>query len=109
MVEDDDARFRALGSPVRRHLLRLVRDEARPVGDLAKALGVSQPATSQHLGLLLEAGLVTVEPDGRRRLYRADPVALADVQAWFTSYWSDSLESLAGVAERRARGRSVAS
>ena len=90
-------------------VLRLIRDEPMPVGDLARELSVSQPAVSQHLAVLRDAGLVTVEPDGRRRLYRADTAALADVQAFFDDYWSDSVDRLATAAERAAANRRVAS
>jgi DNA-binding transcriptional ArsR family regulator len=95
---DDDDRFRALANPTRRTLLRLVRDDARPVGELAVAAGVSQPATSQHLAVLRDAGLVTVEVDGRRRLYRADLESLADLRRFFDEYWSTSVDRLASVA-----------
>jgi DNA-binding transcriptional ArsR family regulator len=97
----DDA-FRALASPVRRELLRLVRDEGRAVGDLASATAASQPATSQHLSQLREAGLVTVEVDGRRRLYRADLRAIGEVRVFFDDYWISSVDRLAAAAERAA-------
>ncbi|MEZ5226346.1 MAG: metalloregulator ArsR/SmtB family transcription factor [Acidimicrobiales bacterium] len=69
---DDDDRFKALANETRRRTLRLVRDDAWPVGALAEELGVSQPAMSQHLAVLRDAGLVAVEVDGRRQLYRAN-------------------------------------
>ncbi len=106
---NQDARFRALANPARRELLRLVRDSARPVGELAGALGVTQPAASQHLAILREAGLVDVSVDGRRRLYRANPVALTEVRGWFDEYWSTSIDRLAVVAERQAGARRSAS
>lgn len=107
-VADGDG-FRALASPTRRALLRLVRDEAQAVGALAERLEVSQPAVSQHLAVLREAGLVTVEPDGRRRLYRADVAALTALRAFFDDYWSDAIDRLATAAERVAAERAAAS
>ncbi len=104
-----DARFRALASPSRRALLRLVRDEPRPVGELAAELGISQPATSQHLGILRDAGLVVAAANGRQRLYRSDPDAITDVRAWFDEYWSSSLERLDRAARRAAIVRRSAS
>jgi DNA-binding transcriptional ArsR family regulator len=109
LVVCDDDRFRALANPTRRALLRLVRDEARPVGELASELGASQPATSQHLAVLREAGLVTVEADGRRRLYRADLASLAEVRRFFDEYWSSSIDRLAAVAESDGAARRRAS
>ncbi|MDW3216424.1 MAG: metalloregulator ArsR/SmtB family transcription factor [Ilumatobacteraceae bacterium] len=107
-VANDDG-FRALASPTRRTLLRLVRDEAQPVGALAEQLAISQPAVSQHLAVLRDAGLVSVEPDGRRRLYRADTDALLELRGYFDGYWSDAVDRLADVAERAARQRQAAS
>ena len=100
-----DDRFRALANPSRRRLLHLVRDESRAVGALADDLGISQPAVSQHLGILRNAGLVTVDVDGPRRLYRVDPVAIDDVRAWFDAYWAASLDRLAVAAEHAAGSR----
>lgn len=108
VVACDDG-FRAMANPNRRELLRLVRDEAQPVGELADRLGVSQPAVSQHLAVLRDAGLVTVAPDGRRRLYRADAEAVAEMRSYFDEYWSDAVDRLAQHAERVAARRAVAS
>jgi DNA-binding transcriptional ArsR family regulator len=107
-VVDDDG-FRALASPTRRALLRLVRDEAQAVGALAERLRMSQPAVSQHLAVLREAGLVVVEPDGRRRLYRADVAALCELRAFFDDYWSHAIDRLADAAEHVAAERAAAS
>ena len=108
-IVDDDARFRALANPTRRTLLRLVRDDALPVGALADELDMTQPAVSQHLAVLREAGLVQVEPAGRRRLYRADSASIAELRQFFDGYWSQSVDRLAGAAERRAGEREAAS
>ena len=106
---NDDEGFKALASPTRRALLRLVRDEAQPVGVLAERLDVSQPAVSQHLAVLRDAGLVTVEPDGRRRLYRADIAAVSELRSFFDGYWSGAVDRLADAAERAASQRRVSS
>lgn len=105
----DDARFRALASRTRRDLLALVADEPQPVGSLARQLSVTQPAVSQHLGVLRDAGLVTVQRHGRHRLYRADLASISEVRQYFDQYWSSAVDRLADVAESRATHRSVAS
>lgn len=105
----DDNRFKALAHPARRSLLRLVRDEARPVGELAAAIEVSQPATSQHLAVLRDAGLVTVEQAGRSRLYRADTAALSELRQFFDDFWSTAADRLQTVAETAAAERRRAS
>ena len=89
--------FEALAEPHRRSILDLLREGERPAGDLVEALGVSQPGVSKHLKVLREAGLVSVRPDGQRRLYRLEPRRLADVAGWlepFREFWADKLDAL---------------
>lgn len=105
----EDAAFKALASPARRRVLTLVRDRPCPVGELAEHLGVSQPAVSQHLAVLRDAGLVTVEASGRQRLYRADHDQIAAVRSFFDVYWESSLARLADAAESAAALRQEAS
>src|ERR671913_244203 len=79
----DEARvLDALGDHTRRAVLELLRGGERSVRELTDATGVSQPAVSQHLRVLREAGLVTVRPEGTRRLHRVDLDGLADLRAW---------------------------
>ncbi|MCP3935804.1 MAG: winged helix-turn-helix transcriptional regulator [Actinomycetia bacterium] len=108
-VDVQDERFRALANRSRRRLLVLVRDEERSVGGLASELDVSQPATSQHLAVLRDAGLVDVRVDGRRRLYRANTDQVAAAQEFFDEYWSSSLDRLAAAAEQTAKRRNISS
>lgn len=109
VVVSDDDRFKALANGRRRALLRLVRDEPQQVGAIAAELGISQPAASQHLALLRDAGLVTVRVDGRHRWYGADHEALHEVRSFFDEYWSSAVDRLADVAERSASRRRSAS
>ena len=109
MVVRDDDPFKALANDRRRAVLRLVRDEPRQVGAIAAELGLSQPAASQHLAVLRDAGLVTVRVDGRRRWYQADLDALAQVRSFFDDYWSGAVDRLDDAAERAADARRSAS
>lgn len=56
-----------LAQPIRRSILGRLRDGERLVGELAQALGLTQPLTSKHLRVLRDAGFVTVRVDGPRR------------------------------------------
>ena len=56
--------------------------------------------------MLREAGLVTERRDGTRRLYRARPERLAEVQAFVASFWDESLAQIKSSAETDARRRS---
>ncbi len=98
----------AFAEPTRRAILdRLVEGE-RAVSELVAALDASQPSISQHLRVLLDAGLVTVRRDGRRRIYRASPEGLAHVRAEVERYWQaavaqmkDDLEQPASTTARK--------
>lgn len=90
----------ALADRTRRELMRLVRVDERSAGSLAAAFPtISRPAVSQHLRVLHEAGLVTVRPDGPRRLYRASAEALAPVSNFIDDMWGDRLQRLKRAAE----------
>ena len=94
--------FEAIAEPNRRAILDLLRTGERPAGDLVEATGLSQPGVSKHLKLLREAGLVSVRPDGQRRLYRLEPGELAVLDDWlrpFRSFWADRLDALANHLE----------
>ena len=86
-----------LHEPRRRAILDLLRQRPHLVGELADALGLTQPATSKHLKVLRDAGLVAVEVDGPRRRYRLRPEPLAALDAWLAPYrwmWADRLDHL---------------
>ena len=89
--------FEVLAEPNRRRILDLLRVAERPVGELARALDVSQPAVSKHLRVLREAGLVDVRPEAQQRLYRVRPEPLRAIDDWLEPYrrlWSERLDDL---------------
>ena len=71
----------ALGSPVRREILGLTWDRDLAVGDIGAAFEVTGATISQHLGVLREAGLVSMVVDGNFRRYRANQAALRGLDA----------------------------
>ena len=85
--------------PRRREILRLLWDRELSVGEVASRFPVSFAAVSLHLGVLREAGLVSVRPDGKRRLYRANRDALARLVPMLETMWRQDLDRLAAVAE----------
>ena len=101
-----DATLQALAEPRRRAILAMIRDRELPAGEIASRFDVSRPAISQHLSVLRDAGLVTERRAGTRRLYRARPSGLADIRAWFESFWDEGLERLTGAAEAEAEATS---
>jgi DNA-binding transcriptional ArsR family regulator len=83
--------LRAIANPRRRAILELVWDGERDAGELARASGLSAPAASQHLRVLREAGLVHVRAQGNRRLYRSDPVRMAELREALEAFWGERL------------------
>ena len=67
------ASLRALGHPARLAALRtLARRECCPCGDVVRALPLAQSTVSEHLKVLVAAGLVAARPDGQRTSYQID-------------------------------------
>src|SRR3954463_8168490 len=104
--------FDVLGDPVRRRILELLatgEQSSGAVTDVVRAeFGISQPAVSQHLRVLREAGFATVRPEGARRLYAVSPEPLQEVDAWlepFRAFWTPHLDALATEIARGRRAR----
>jgi DNA-binding transcriptional ArsR family regulator len=70
----------ALADPIRRDILRLLRDAPLSAGAIAGAFSVTRPASSRHLRVLREAGLVVDKPQGRERVYRLELGPLAAIE-----------------------------
>lgn len=106
-----------LGEPVRRRILELIGLGEVSAGAVVAALrterGLSQPATSQHLKVLREAGLVSVRAVGTSRLYEVDRARLEEAAGWFDQFaepWQQPLDALEtelarGRRDRRRQGR----
>ena len=89
--------FNAIAEPQRREILVLLRGGERPVTDLARDLGMSQPQASKHLRVLREVGLARVRGVGKQRLYGLDARGLRPVHEWvggFERFWSESFDRL---------------
>jgi DNA-binding transcriptional ArsR family regulator len=86
--------LKAIANARRRAMLELVWDAERSAGEIARGTGLSAAATSQHLRVLREAGLVSVRVDANRRLYRAQADRVADVRAALEAFWGERLARL---------------
>jgi DNA-binding transcriptional ArsR family regulator len=104
-ADEMDLVARALAAPRRREILSLVRDGELSAGEIASHFDVSRPAISQHLAALREAGLLSERRDGTRRLYRAQPEALAGLRDFLNEFWTDRLERLKLAAELEQQRR----
>jgi DNA-binding transcriptional ArsR family regulator len=103
VVEVEDRVFQALADPSRRAIFEsLTRGEAA-VKELTARFEISQPAVSQHLATLKDAGLVSGRREGRRVYYRVEPDGVKPLIDWIARYrafWTDRLGQLEQLLER---------
>ena len=96
-MQREEVVFRALADPSRRAIFeRLARGESA-VKDLTARFDISQPAVSQHLAALRQAGLVTERRNGRFVYYRIQPDGLRPLVDWIAHYrafWPERLDRL---------------
>jgi DNA-binding transcriptional ArsR family regulator len=102
MLTPHDAVLEALGDRTRRAILERLRAGPQPVVEIARGLTVGRPAVSQHLKVLKEAGLVTDQAAGTRRVYEINPAGLAELEAYARSFWSAALTRYQRAARRAA-------
>lgn len=106
MVEQEtpplNAIFHALGDATRRQILRELARGERTVGQLAEPFNISLAATSKHIKVLENAGLIRREVRWRTHVCYLDPGPLASAHEWLSFYerfWTDRL----GMLERLLR------
>ena len=90
--------FGAISHPARRQMLDLLVEGDHAVNAIAGNFEMSRPAVSQHLRVLLDAGLVTEQRYGRERRYRLAPERLGPVRDWLSHYerfWDHHFDRLA--------------
>jgi DNA-binding transcriptional ArsR family regulator len=99
----EDKIFQALADPSRRAIFEsLTRGEAA-VKDLTARFDISQPAISQHLATLKDAGLVSGRREGRCVYYRVEPQGMKPLIDWITHYrafWTERVDRLERLLEK---------
>ncbi len=92
-----DSVLAALADPHRRRVIDLLRERARPAGELARAVGLTPAAMSRHLRTLRQSGLVEESHpvfDARVRVYALRPGPIAELKEWLEEterLWSEQL------------------
>jgi DNA-binding transcriptional ArsR family regulator len=87
--------FNAVAEARRRQILDTLIGSELAVGAIVQDLSMPQPQVSKHLRVLDEVGLVSWRADGRRRLYRLEPVRLRPLHDWVAKYeraWNARLD-----------------
>ncbi len=85
--------LQALADPTRRAIFEAILYRPRAVGELADQVAVSQPAVSQHLKVLREAGLVEARPSGTRRIHHPRREGLRELRDYIDGLWGSALEA----------------
>ena len=89
--------LKALAEPNRLHIVELLRDGPRPVGDMVQRLHLRQPQVSKHLRVLSDAGLVDARVDAQRRIYTLRTAPLQELDDWLERYrqlWEQNFQRL---------------
>jgi DNA-binding transcriptional ArsR family regulator len=89
----------ALGDANRRAIVEILGGGAQSVRQIAEQLPVSRPAVSRHLRLLKDAGLVSEEPDGTRRIYQLSGAGVEAIKDYFAEVWGQAATRFRIVAE----------
>lgn len=100
--------FGAISHPARRQMLDLLIDTDSSVNTLTASFQMSRPAVSQHLRVLLDAGLVTEQRHGRERRYRLVPESLSPVREWIAHYerfWDNHLQRLQDLLAKKSKSK----
>jgi DNA-binding transcriptional ArsR family regulator len=96
VVDSSDKVFKALADPNRRNLIdRLHAKNGQTLSELCKGLEMARQSVTQHLGLLEEANLVSVQWRGREKLHYFNPVPIHDIyERWIRKFEQARLEAL---------------
>ena len=89
--------FHALADPSRRAIFETLANGEAAVKDLTARFNISQPAISQHLSALKDAGLVSGRREGRCVYYRIEPRGMQPLIDWIAHYrafWTDRVDRL---------------
>src|SRR5258705_13804630 len=81
-----NATLTALAEPNRLRIVELLRDQPRPVGEIAKRLRLRQPQVSKHLRVLSDAGLVDVRPVAEQRIYALRSEPFDELDTWLETF-----------------------
>lgn len=95
--EAENKIFQALADPSRRAIFQSLTQGEAAVKDLTARFDISQPAISQHLAVLKDAGLVNGRREGRRVFYRIEPGGIKPLIDWIAHYrafWVEHVERL---------------
>jgi DNA-binding transcriptional ArsR family regulator len=95
--------FDAISQPKRREIMRLLAQREMSAGEVTSHFDVTQPAISQHLRVLKDAGLISERRAGTKRLYSVRPEGFAELQDFLADVLPAALQRLKQAAEEEER------
>ena len=90
----------ALGNPIRRKILNVLRRAPMPVGELASRFSISRPAISRHLRVLRSAGLISTQQRGTQTVCSVRPQGFRAVREYIDGFWDIALSRLEDLSGR---------
>jgi len=91
--------FNALGDPTRRAIFEKLRDRPLAVVEIADGLPVSRPAVSQHLKVLKEAKLISLQTRGNKNIYELNREGILAMRHYLDKFWDDAMTNFQQLAE----------
>ncbi len=88
--------FQAIADPTRRQIINLIVHQSMNLNAIADNFDVSRPAISNHIKILNECGIISIEQVGRERYCKIEPANLRVVADWvepFRALWEQKLDS----------------
>jgi DNA-binding transcriptional ArsR family regulator len=88
--------FQAIADPTRRQIINLISNQSMNLNAIADNFEVSRPAISNHIRILNECGIISIEQVGRERFCKIQPSQLKEISDWvepFRVLWTQKLDS----------------
>jgi DNA-binding transcriptional ArsR family regulator len=88
--------FQAIADPTRREIIDLLAKNAMNLNAIAEHFDITRPAISNHIRILNECGILTIEQTGRERYCRIRPDRLKEAADWVGQYhllWENRIDS----------------
>lgn len=95
--------FQAIADPTRREIISMVMDYPKNLNSIAENFEMSRPAISQHIKLLEECGIITIEQKGRERFVYVQPRKMKEIDDWlqpFRKLWEERFDRLDNLLEQ---------
>jgi DNA-binding transcriptional ArsR family regulator len=86
MTQILDSVFAAISDPTRRAILAMLLEDDMAVTDVAEPFEMSLAAISKHLGVLMNAGLISQEKRGRVKWCKLEPDAMRAASIWMQGF-----------------------